>query len=559
RREAQQLLADSERDREEVERTNSQLRDQQAELEMVNQQLQENAIELELQSQELQATAAQLEDSTEEADAARRVAESERKRAESILESMADAHFVLDAEFRFISVNGAMERGVGLSRDALLGHTIWELFPGTVGTPFEWNYRRIVRDRVEAHFIHDYSDGRLELVVDVGAYPTLDGGIAVFWRDVTERTRTEIALRASENQLRTLADAIPTLAWTARADGYIDWYNARWFEYTGTTAEQMTGWGWQSVHDSSALPEVMEKWQASIASGEPFEMTFPLRGADGLLRRFLTRVIPLRDGSERVVRWFGTNTDVEAERLAREAAEDANQAKTDFLATMSHELRTPLNAIAGYVELLEIGIHGPVTDEQRDALSRIQRSQRHLLGLINDVLNFAKLEAGRVEYHFADVSVREAVDTLEPLIAPQLNVKGLRFSREECGDGRVVRADPDKLQQVLVNLLSNAIKFTPAGGAIKMYCEDRGDLVCIGVRDTGIGIGSERLELVFAPFVQIDRRLNAPQDGTGLGLAISRDLARGMGGDLTAESTLGVGSTFALTLPRAKPAAVSTL
>jgi len=251
------------------------------------------------------------------------------------------------------------------------------------------------------------------------------------------------------------------------------------------------------------------------------------------------------------VRWFGTNTDVEAERSAREAAEEANQAKSDFLATMSHELRTPLNAIGGYAELLELGIHGPITDEQRNALTRIQRSQRHLLGLINDVLNFAKLEAGHVEYRLTDVPVRAAVDTLESLVAPQLNAKGLGFSRDECGEGRVVRADTDKLQQILVNLLSNAIKFTPEGGAITMYCEDRGDLVSILIRDTGIGIDAERLEHVFAPFVQIDRRLNAPQEGTGLGLAISRDLARGMGGELTAESTPGAGSTFALTLPRA--------
>lgn len=551
RREVERILAVSERAREDLANSNAQLRDQQMELGIANQQLEENAVEFEMQAEELQATAAQLEESTEEADTARLVAEAERARTEGILQSMADAHFVLDASFRFISANGAMERGVGLSRDTLLGQTIWDLFPGTVGTEFEWNYRRVAAKRVEAHFIHDYADERLELVVDVDAYPTKDGGVAVFWRDITERTRAEAILKASENQLVTLADAIPTLAWTARADGFIDWYNARWYEYTGTTADEMAGWGWQSVHDPAVLPEVMERWQACIESGEPFEMTFPLRRADGRLRRFLTRVTPLHAVNGRVVRWFGTNTDVEAERTAREAAEEANQAKSAFLATMSHELRTPLNAIGGYAELLELGIHGPVTVGQREALSRIQRSQRHLLGLINDVLNFAKLEAGHVEYRLTDVPVRAAVDTLEPLVAPQLNAKGLGFNREECGDVLVVRADSEKLQQILVNLLSNAIKFTPEGGAITMYCEDRGNLVCIIVRDTGIGIDAERLEHIFAPFVQIDRRLNAPQEGTGLGLAISRDLARGMGGDLTAESTPGVGSTFALSLPRA--------
>jgi PAS domain S-box-containing protein len=239
-----------------------------------------------------------------------------------------------------------------------------------------------------------------------------------------------------------------------------------------------------------------------------------------------------------------------AEQLARSAAEAANQTKTDFLATMSHELRTPLNAIAGYAELMELGIHGPITDQQRESISRIQRSQRHLLSLINDVLNFAKLEAGRVEYHLTNIPVRAAVDDLEALILPQLRAKSLSFDRSACSDGRVVRADGEKLQQILLNLLSNAIKFTASGGAITLRCEESGDFVCIVVRDTGIGIAADRLYQVFSPFVQIDRRLNSGHEGTGLGLAISRDLARGMGGDVTVESTPGVGSTFSLLLPR---------
>jgi PAS domain S-box-containing protein len=376
---------------------------------------------------------------------------------------------------------------------------------------------------------------------------------------LTERTAqaedAAAALADSERQWRTMLDAMPMLAWTAGADGSIEWYNAGWYAYTGTTPEEMAGWGWQRVHDPAVLPRVLERWRASIATGEPFEMTFPLRGADGRFRAFLTRVTPVRDGEGDVVRWFGTNTDVEAEHAAREAAEHANRAKTDFMATMSHELRTPLNAIAGYAELLEIGIHGPMTDPQRTAISRIQRSQRHLLGLINDVLNFAKLEVGRVEYAIRDVAVCDVVDELDPLVAPQLAAKALTYDRTRCTERCVVRADADKLQQILLNVLSNAIKFTAPAGAITLRCREQGPHLAVAIEDTGIGIAPERWDDIFEPFVQIDRRLNTPHEGTGLGLAISRDLARGMGGDLTVESTPGVGSTFTLTLPRAHGAA----
>ncbi|MGI8497086.1 MAG: sensor histidine kinase [Gemmatimonadaceae bacterium] len=212
------------------------------------------------------------------------------------------------------------------------------------------------------------------------------------------------------------------------------------------------------------------------------------------------------------------------------------------------------STLGGYAELLDLGIHGPVTDPQREVLGRIQRSQRHLLGLINDVLNFAKLEAGHVEYRIQDVLVREGADTLEPLVAPQLRAKRLTFDPRGCTGTEKVRADREKLQQILLNLLSNAIKFTPDGGRITLMCEAGEEVVRISVKDTGIGIASDRLEEAFAPFVQIERRLNAPHEGTGLGLAISRDLARGMAGDLTGESTPDVGSTFTLTLPMARAA-----
>lgn len=198
-----------------------------------------------------------------------------------------------------------------------------------------------------------------------------------------------------------------------------------------------------------------------------------------------------------------------------------------------------------------MGIRGPVTAQQREDLRRIQMSQRHLLGLINEVLNYAKLETGTVHYDIIDVPVREAMTAAESLVDPQARAEGLTLVVAECSPLLATRADAEKLRQILVNLLSNAVKFTDGGGRIEMSGSDDDGTVRIVLADTGIGIPPDKLGSIFDPFVQVRADLSRPHEGTGLGLAISRDLARGMGGDLTATSTLGEGSRFILTLPRA--------
>ena len=237
-------------------------------------------------------------------------------------------------------------------------------------------------------------------------------------------------------------------------------------------------------------------------------------------------------------------------REAREQAESANRAKAEFLTMMSHELRTPLNAIGGYAQLLSLGVRGPVSPEQQLDLERIDRSQRHLLSLINDILNFAKIEAGHVAFDIRPVSLGQVLQSVEPLVMPQLRARGIRYSDAALECETTVRVDEEKTRQIMLNLLSNAIKFTPSGGAIRVTCEVSEGDVRVTVADSGVGIAAEKLDAIFEPFVQLERNFSSTHEGTGLGLSISRDLARRMGGDLSVASTLGQGAAFTLTLPR---------
>ena len=506
--------------------------------------------------------------------------------------------------------------------------------------------------------------------------------------DVTER-------RLRDEQFRALAESIPQLAWMADATGARDWFNQRWYDYTGATPNEAVGWAWQQFHHPEHRERVLAGIRRAWAAGEPWEDTFPLRGRDGQYRWVLSRARPIRDADGNIGRWFGTSTDInelreaelardraladaknERERLydvfmqapaaitvlegpdhiftvvnslysdlvggraivgrslrdafpeivgqgflelldgvytsgepysarervvsldrdgdgvpedfyvdfvyqplkdvtgttfgilvhaldvttqvrarqeitaARAEAERANKAKSEFLAAMSHDLRTPLNAIGGYADLTAEGVYGPVTDAQRKALERIRRAGSHLLSLINDILGFAKIEAGRVELRISDVPVNEIVATAGAMIEVQASNKGISFAAQAGTENVRVRADRERMTQILTNLLTNAVKFTEAGSiTLEWRADDRA--VALDVRDTGRGIPPDKLASVFDPFVQAGKSAEERQQGVGLGLAISRELSRAMGGDLTVESVVGRGSTFTLRLPRA--------
>ena len=271
-----------------------------------------------------------------------------------------------------------------------------------------------------------------------------------------------------------------------------------------------------------------------------------LRSADGALVGFAKVT---RDLTER--RQTEQRNLVEARRAS--AAEATNRVRSEFLATLSHELRTPLNAIGGYAELMQAEVGGPVSPQHREYLDRIVSSQKHLLVIINDLLNYSQIEAGHFAYEVRPVPLRLVVDDTLPMVMPQAAVKRITIVAESGSAPLFGSGDQHKVEQIVLNLLSNAVKFTPTGGRIVISCESLAGRVAISVSDTGPGVPQEMAEAIFEPFVQLGRSLAAPQEGTGLGLAISREMARAMGGDLLLRATKGGGATFTLYLPVAAP------
>ena len=364
----------------------------------------------------------------------------------------------------------------------------------------------------------------------------------------TQFDRWSIATRSRFEHLLELS---PQIVWFAQPDGQITYCNPYWYDYTGFSERATIGYGWTDAIHPEDYDRVIGSWQAAVQAGTDYETELRFRGSDGDYSWFLARSRPSRDESGKISSWLGIAMDIEKRKKAEEEAWAASQAKSEFLASMSHELRTPLNAIGGYAELLALGIRGSLNADQAQDVARIRRSQQHLLTLISDVLNFAKVDAGQAEYRLTAVPVDEALHDTETMIAPQIIAKGLRYSYKGGDKTASVLADPEKLQQIVLNLLTNAVKFTDSGGSITLSAKPAGNCIEISVADTGAGIPAEKLERIFDPFVQAERRLNQPVQGVGLGLAISRDIAHAMSGEITVESTVGQGSKFTLSLPKA--------
>jgi PAS domain S-box-containing protein len=377
-------------------------------------------------------------------------------------------------------------------------------------------------------------------------------------RLLRESESARAAVEDSEKRYRVLANAIPVQVWTATPDGAVEYTNERTSAYFGKPSDELVGERWMTMLHPDDVEPTLTRWKESLATGTDYQVEFRLwSAAHRSYRWHLGRALPQRDEDGAIIRWFGTNTDIEdakraeaeLKRLTAEATE-ANHAKSAFLAAMSHELRTPLNAIGGYTQLIEMGVRGPITEEQRIDLLKIQRSKEHLDTLVSDVLNFAKLGSGKIDYRIRDVPVKRILSSVVDMVTPQVAEKGLELVVGDVDALLEVHADEDKLRQILLNLLANALKFTARGGRIALRVSTMKDTASIAVSDTGIGIPADEQERVFEPFVQSKRAISSSDQGVGLGLAISRQLARAMQGELTLESAVGAGSTFTITLPR---------
>jgi PAS domain S-box-containing protein len=516
---------------------------------------------------------------------ARKSAEEAQRQSEAlktgILNSALDAIITINHRREVIEFNPAAERMFGYTRAQALGGRIEDLIvPPSLREAHLRGFSRYLTTG-ESHIL----GRRVELTakrangsefpceLEVFRVP-MDGDplFTAFVRDVTERKRKEEELRESEERFRTLADNIAQFAWMADAQGWIFWYNQRWFDYTGTTLAEMRGWGWQKVHHPGHLERVSEKWRQALETGEHWEDTFPLRSKTGEYRWFLTRAVPIRDAQGRVVRWFGTNTDITEQRntetelrmareqIARRAAdlEEAVAERTRslqdtildleaFSYSITHDMRGPLRAMAGYAHVLEEDYAGKLDEQARTLLNRISTAARRLDRLIQDVLTFSRL--GRADMPLENVDLRELI---EDIVHQYPDVKAHIAQIEiACHDVKV-RANVAALTQCISNLLSNAVKFVAKGQTpqVRIFCEERGTSIRLWVEDKGIGIAKEQQERIFGVFQRLhdDPRL---YPGTGIGLAIVQKAVERMNGRVGVESEPARGARFWIELPRA--------
>ena len=468
---------------------------------------------------------------------------------------------------RLIYYNSAAERLLGRMHpaDSVADYARFEAVhaDGTAYRADEYPTARALAGETVEQSPMLYRRGNDIVHLSVSAAPVRDasGGIVhavCTFVDVTARRAAERELAERDERLRAALSAsrTGTFRWDIRTNA-LEWDENldRLFGLEpGRTARSLDQFV-ALVHPDDRA-RVIGACERCAADGVDFSEQFRVVWPDGTVRWLDDQGRTYRDAEGRPAYMTGACVDInelvvarhEAER-ARSEAQHANAAKSNFLAMMSHELRTPINAALGYADLLVLGVRGELTEEQHRDVERIRRSQRNLLSLVNEVLDFARIESGRIEYHPELVALDDVLAEVAATAEPLAQAKGVTLVCHPC-DGARAFADRGKAQQIVLNLLSNAVKFTPEGGRVEVSCSADSAGARVVVRDNGRGIPSERLESIFEPFVQVDQREDSKlRQGVGLGLAIARQLARGMGGELAVESEVGAGSSFTLTLP----------